>query len=426
VTHNAEDIHYLHHVTNLGERVQVVTHQPIYSITGVKLIDVGVAIKRDLMDKLSKHHLFPAIDECLTAENSVSSQSLWKDTESLLTVGSNFFSLMTPENRAVVSQAYQALYLPPMIAFKLTVAREERPDIYQHSLEVGLLAAILQSQVPEVAQQSIVDALFTGVFHDMGLLHIDPQIFRKDAPLSEESRHHLYSHPIIGHLILEKLKNIDSAISLAVLQHHERLDGSGYPRGLYADHLGDLGQILAVAELGATLMAQKTSLPMKRLVEVVLRMNADKIHSLYAGYLQSLLNLIPAAQQPDDQAVLKHDILSPLIRLAISLNHWQAIREEALFPEVVEFISERMERLTHALADVGVDLNYWTTYDENLAEDPGILAEIECIGREGSWQLCAITQELRRRWGSYLEQNSASCRLILEWLSATESNKTLN
>jgi len=258
------------------------------------------------------------------------------------------------------------------------------------------------------------------------LLHIDPKIFDKDSPLTEEGRHHLYSHPIIGHLILEKTKGLDPAISLAVLQHHERLDGSGYPRGLYADHLGDLGQILAVAELGATLLAQKTSLPMKRLVEVVLRMNAEKIHPLYAGYLQTRLNLISTPSTPAGAHMSQGDIFPPLIRLAIAINHWQAIRDQSLFPEIVGFISERLERLTHALADVGVDLNYWTTYDENLAEDPGILAEIECIGREGAWQLSAITQELRRRWGSYLEQNSASCRLILEWLSATESNKTLN
>ncbi|RTL54205.1 MAG: HD domain-containing protein [Rhodocyclaceae bacterium] len=416
---NAQDIHYLQHVTALGERRKVVAHAPIFSKTGVKLVEAGVAVSQDLLDKLGNHHLFPMLDECLTVEDALSSASLRGQTKDLLAEDITFGALIPPGGDDALLDAIAAIPLPAPLAFKLTVAREQRPEIFRHSLQVALLAALLKSMDATCTPAAMSDAAAAGLFHDIGLLHIDPAIFDTHQGLTEALRHHLYSHPIIAYLILERTSGINPNIALAVLQHHERMDGSGYPKGLAASQLGELGQILAVAELGATLLAQPSELPLKRHLEVVLRMNADKLQPRYTAHLETLLAAIPRPSSGPTGNT--ETIFSSLIRLAVAINHWRSVRAQPQQPALLHFIDGRVERLAHALADVGIDLDYWTTYDADIEQDGATLAEIEIVAREAMWQLNALTQEIRRKWKNAIDHDAEQCRPALDWLASVEA-----
>ncbi len=88
----------------------------------------------------------------------------------------------------------------------------------------------------------------TSIVHDLGKIHIPAEVLSKPGRLSEIEFSFIKTHPQAGYDILKEIK-FPWPIAQAVLQHHERLDGSGYPQGLKGDAIILEARILAVADV---------------------------------------------------------------------------------------------------------------------------------------------------------------------------------
>ena len=87
-----------------------------------------------------------------------------------------------------------------------------------------------------------------GMLHDLGKLALSDKIFSQQSPtLTEDMLREVRNHPLIGAALLRKVTCVNS-ISDAVLFHHERLDGSGYPFGLKGDEIPLSARIVGIAD----------------------------------------------------------------------------------------------------------------------------------------------------------------------------------
>lgn len=86
-----------------------------------------------------------------------------------------------------------------------------------------------------------------GYYHDIGKIILDKNILNKKGALNEEEMEEMERHPLIGFRLLN-LFNETADIAEAVLTHHERWDGSGYPKGLKGEEIPLIARIIAVAE----------------------------------------------------------------------------------------------------------------------------------------------------------------------------------
>jgi HD-GYP domain-containing protein (c-di-GMP phosphodiesterase class II) len=86
-----------------------------------------------------------------------------------------------------------------------------------------------------------------GLLHDVGKLGIPGAILQKHDPLDDSEWRLMKTHPELGLTILEWAGHLEREL-LAVLYHHERMDGSGYPKGLVADAIPIEARIVAVAD----------------------------------------------------------------------------------------------------------------------------------------------------------------------------------
>lgn len=96
-----------------------------------------------------------------------------------------------------------------------------------------------------------------GFLHDIGKIAIDDRILSKSDSLTEEERASINTHPGVGCRILRSSYDV-SEISDAVLYHHERWDGSGYPEGLIGDEIPLHAQIIAVADSFDAMTGKRT------------------------------------------------------------------------------------------------------------------------------------------------------------------------
>jgi putative nucleotidyltransferase with HDIG domain len=115
-----------------------------------------------------------------------------------------------------------------------------------HSERVGQASVMIARELGMV-EERIEVLRFAGILHDVGKLGVPTRLLRKDGPLTPEERRVIELHPEYGHEMVRGIGFLGEARS-AILHHHERLDGSGYPYGLVGPQIPEFARVVAVAD----------------------------------------------------------------------------------------------------------------------------------------------------------------------------------
>ncbi len=98
-----------------------------------------------------------------------------------------------------------------------------------------------------LSPREMEDLSLLTYYHDIGMIGIPPEVLRAEGPLTENQMEDIRRHPEVGYMIAQNVKEIVSVADL-ILLHHERYDGSGYPRGLKGDQIPIQCRIFALAD----------------------------------------------------------------------------------------------------------------------------------------------------------------------------------
>jgi putative nucleotidyltransferase with HDIG domain len=125
----------------------------------------------------------------------------------------------------------------------------EKRDPYTagHQERVTKLACAIAKEI-NLSPDKIERLYMAGILHDIGKINVPTEILSKPGGLSEIEFKLIRTHPQIADDILKKME-LPWEVSLIVLQHHERMDGSGYPSGLSGEAILPEARILAVADV---------------------------------------------------------------------------------------------------------------------------------------------------------------------------------
>ncbi|BAC70747.1 hypothetical protein Save01_06037 [Streptomyces avermitilis] len=115
-----------------------------------------------------------------------------------------------------------------------------------HSERVGQASMMIARELGMDDERAEV-LRFAGILHDVGKLGVPTRLLRKDGPLTPEERRIIELHPEYGHEMVRGIGFLGEARS-AILHHHERLDGSGYPYGLTGAQIPEFARVVAVAD----------------------------------------------------------------------------------------------------------------------------------------------------------------------------------
>ena len=114
-----------------------------------------------------------------------------------------------------------------------------------------------------------------GLLHDIGKVAISKEILTKDGPLNASERDLMRQHPLIGSSVVGPSESgID--ISDAILHHHERLDGTGYPLGITQEEIPIPSRIIAIADSYDTMVSQNLYRPPLTKAEAIAELRAHK------------------------------------------------------------------------------------------------------------------------------------------------------
>jgi HD-GYP domain-containing protein (c-di-GMP phosphodiesterase class II) len=146
--------------------------------------------------------------------------------------------------RGVVADIMESLIRNPDALMLLSHIRQHEKEAEAHAINSSILALIfgryLQLSPPEVEELGLA-----ALLHDIGETAIAVELLKNGAKNASEERQ-LQQHTKLGAYLLRKLEGMPEAVIAAALQHHEQIDGHGYPSQLKGDEISRAGQIMAI------------------------------------------------------------------------------------------------------------------------------------------------------------------------------------
>jgi len=134
--------------------------------------------------------------------------------------------------------------------------RNEHQGTYQHSLKVALYLVALGRQIG-FPREDLVRLGLIGMLADVGKIRLPLALLEKPGMLTPTEHAVVRKHVQLGIDSLRKSMTLDSQVEQGILQHHERLDGSGYPRKLKGKEISIYGRMAGIADCFAALITDR-------------------------------------------------------------------------------------------------------------------------------------------------------------------------
>ncbi|SDM40350.1 HD-GYP domain-containing protein [Sediminibacillus halophilus] len=163
---------------------------------------------------------------------------------------------------------------------------------YHHAVMVGLLSAFLAKK--SNYKHEWIQIGIAGFLADCGMAKIDDRILFKAGPLNTAEYEEIKKHPVYSYRFVETVSSLSKGMKLAILQHQERLDGSGYPLGVAGEKIHPYARFIAISDIYHAMTAervyQKPQSPFKVIEEMLYEQFGKLDHPLVENFVSSLTN----------------------------------------------------------------------------------------------------------------------------------------
>lgn len=269
------------------------------------------------------------LSESIKKRVSEGIQYLYNDTES---------DAFSETSNNVTKQLLQAIEDNNAIAVDISALKTSDEYTFKHSVDVATMSMIVARKMG-MDDKDVYNIGVSGLLHDMGKSKIPLEILNKPARLTTEEFEVMKQHSVFGYRILNQKKDFTAEIAMAVLQHHEKMNGKGYPLGVKADKISPYAKILSVVDVYDALVTErpyKKGMSQRDAIELLMSMTEELDIEVMRNFLASVI------LYPVDSIVQ----LSNGEKAVVVKNHPDAV----LRPTVVGIESGKVYDLARSLA----------------------------------------------------------------------------
>lgn len=259
--------------------------KPVLSNRGMVLLDKGAVLTAEKIECLRSWQV-SSVSIVTLLNGGTAKIDLAKTYEETLNLTSQIFERVRIYQVVPVAEFKQIVesYISLMIdavgvvesLYKIKCHSEYT---YRHSLNVSILCGLFGKWLG-YKDQELHDLILAGLLHDIGKTCICKEILDKPDKLNDQETEVMRMHSQKGYRLLTGTQDIPPAVKLAVLQHHERGDGSGYPLGLANSDISMTGKIVAIADIYDAMTSErvyKKKLPPFAVIETLVEQMYDKL-----------------------------------------------------------------------------------------------------------------------------------------------------
>ncbi len=397
---SAVNQHYLSKVMGLTEVMDVAASEDIVDMRGMKLVAKGTRLTRTQQDTLGMHKLRQPLESVLVAEGATDAAAIVEHATRILDTNPalrHIIGSVRPGGPAPLA-LLGSMRFGHAMRMMLTLTGRDGPHALDHSITVSLLSICMARQL-NLAPDGQMTAALAGLLHDIGELYIDPVYLKPGKRLMPHEWSHLVVHPMIGQMLITDLESYPFAVARAVSEHHERADGTGYPRQLRAKDLSAAGQSVSVAEMIAGVLQKDHPLERAELaLKIIPGEYAHELLSAISGALRCQArsaSVAPMSRRGDEEV----GTLSRRIACILEAGQTMAASAAPKSAHSLELLKRTMERVLNIQrAFVSTGLDNYVRDDHGLHDaDGNMLFEKEVAAREIQWRLRDIARDVALR-----------------------------
>lgn len=410
-TPNESDVneHYLNRVVELAETTEVEASEDIVAGNGMKLLAKGARIDARVKDRLLEHKLTKPLETMMKVAGGVDSKQIDDVAGALFDKHPLLLKVCSNLSASQLRAALRGLRLTQQLDSLLTVYGNQAPHKLAHAVGVSLLGGAMMESLPRTEGGAVQALMTAGLLHDVGELYIDPAFLQSGLKLSPQQWKHVATHPIVGARVLRHLPGAGPKVADAVLQHHERLDGFGYPLGLRADGLHIGGQVLAMAEMLMGLMESGANHAERAMVAVKLIPGEFNRH-LLDHIASAARDCAPALADAEAEAKglqSARELTAQLGAVIATVEKFSQIPAlivgelkscSPALQALLDHATERCHRIGLAFSSTGLDSHAPEEFLAKLEHmDSGIQLEVGIVLREVRWRVGELGREVTLR-----------------------------
>ena len=194
-------------------------------------------------------------------------------------------------SKSIASELLKAIDDNDALAVDISMLKVSDEYTFKHSVDVATMAMVVAKKMG-YSEEEVYDIGVAGLLHDLGKAKVPPEILNKPGKLTEEEFEIMKKHSIHSYNILKENKGIKDSVKLAVLQHHEKINGQGYPMGLEASQICKFAKILTVVDIYDALVTErpyKAAFTQRDAVEMLMAMTYELDMDALKGFLGSVI-----------------------------------------------------------------------------------------------------------------------------------------
>lgn len=238
---------------------------PLYTLDGRVLLKVGAKLTPKMVEKINANSIYTVYihDQHSDADiNKVVDPHLRhtgiKLIKKIFDAAGNRNTQNEWKPKSIFEYMDELNALTEDVLYDLSSARDVQLDyidiknvdnyLYSSAFNTALLSVLIGWEVG--LGNEMIRHLFIGsIFHDIGMALIDPSITYKSGDLTKEEKMEILMHPKKGHAYLKEHGFLSAYVKAIALQHHEHIDGSGYPTRMKASEIHQLSQIVGITDI---------------------------------------------------------------------------------------------------------------------------------------------------------------------------------
>lgn len=239
---------YSFRLAAMNESTPVVASEDIVNQQGAMLLKAGNEISLQRAQMIAQHKLVKPLEHCVNIAASIDAEALQKKILKLAAQLPGLNSVIQNEIYQNEINACCKYYEEhPLLRQKLTVLSNQLPEIFSNGLYSAAAGVIIAKEL-HLSTVEIHAVFIGGLLHNSGFLHLDPALIENEGDLEHEENRSVQAHPIIARHFFEQIPNLPKLFAEAVGDHHERADGTGYPKHKFGEELSMASQIIAFTD----------------------------------------------------------------------------------------------------------------------------------------------------------------------------------
>ncbi len=194
-------------------------------------------------------------------------------------------------SKSIATELLRAIDANDALAVDIGMLKISDEYTFKHSVDVATMAMVVAKKMG-FSEEEVYDIGVAGLLHDLGKAKVPPEILNKPGKLTEEEFEVMKKHSLYSYNILKNNEGIKDTVKLAVLQHHEKINGQGYPMGLTSPQICKFAKILTVVDIYDALVTErpyKAAFTQRDAVEMLMAMTHELDMDALKGFLGSVI-----------------------------------------------------------------------------------------------------------------------------------------